>query len=72
LTTVVPGLYPGRTEHIHVKAQAPSGPMLTTQLYFPGVQENARDGFFDAKLLLGVSNASNGLSATFNFVLITN
>lgn len=23
LTTIVPGLYPGRTRHIHVKAQAP-------------------------------------------------
>lgn len=35
LTTVVPGLYPGRTRHIHVKVEAPNGPMLTTQLYFP-------------------------------------
>jgi hypothetical protein len=23
LTTIVPGIYPGRTEHIHVKVQAP-------------------------------------------------
>ncbi len=35
LTTIVPGLYPGRTRHIHVKAQAPGGRILTTQLYFP-------------------------------------
>ena len=27
LTTIVPGLYTGRTEHIHVKVQAPNGPM---------------------------------------------
>ena len=40
LVTVVPGLYPGRTEHIHVKVQAPNGPLLTTQLFFPGVQSN--------------------------------
>src|SRR5439155_1166960 len=36
LTTVIPGLYPGRTRHIHVKVQAPNGPVLTTQLFFPG------------------------------------
>ena len=35
LQTIVPGLYPGRTRHIHVKVQAPNGPILTTQLYFP-------------------------------------
>ncbi len=29
LVTVVPGLYPGRTEHIHFKVQAPNGPILT-------------------------------------------
>ena len=34
LETVVPGLYPGRTRHIHVKVQAPSEPVLTTQLFF--------------------------------------
>ena len=32
LETVIPGLYPGRTRHIHVKVQAPNGPILTTQL----------------------------------------
>ncbi|WP_442811574.1 dioxygenase [Streptosporangium sp. NBC_01755] len=31
LTTIVPGLYPGRTRHIHVKVQAPNRPVLTTQ-----------------------------------------
>ncbi len=34
--TIVPGLYPGRTRHFHVKVQAPGGNILTTQLYFPG------------------------------------
>jgi protocatechuate 3,4-dioxygenase beta subunit len=33
--TIVPGLYPGRTRHFHVKVQAPGRPVLTTQLYFP-------------------------------------
>ena len=31
LETIVPGEYPGRTQHIHVKVQAPNGPILTTQ-----------------------------------------
>src|SRR5215210_2122187 len=43
LFTVVPGLYPGRTKHIHVKVQAPGKPVLTTQLFFPNVAGNAGD-----------------------------
>lgn len=35
LETIVPGLYPGRTRHFHLKVQAPHQPVLTTQLYFP-------------------------------------
>ena len=37
LETIVPGLYPGRTRHIHVRAQAPHARAITTQLYFPGI-----------------------------------
>jgi protocatechuate 3,4-dioxygenase beta subunit len=69
LTTIVPGLYPGRTEHIHVKAQAPNGPILTTQLFFPGVADNSSDGIFDPKLLMNVNETGSGLEATFNFVV---
>jgi protocatechuate 3,4-dioxygenase beta subunit len=70
LTTIVPGLYTGRTEHIHVKVQAPNGPLLTTQLYFPGVAQNSRDGIFDPSLLMDVTtNADGSQSATFNFVV---
>ena len=32
LETVVPGLYPGRTRHIHVKVQAKGGPVLTKRI----------------------------------------
>src|SRR5438874_6935550 len=72
LTTVVPGLYPGRTEHIHVKVEAPNGPMLTTQLFFPGVAQNVRDGIFDPSLLMNVTDNGDGtLSATNNFVVAT-
>jgi protocatechuate 3,4-dioxygenase beta subunit len=36
LETVIPGLYSSRPiRHIHVKAQAPNGPVLTSQIYFP-------------------------------------
>lgn len=31
LETVIPGIYVGRTNHIHVKVQAPDGTELTTQ-----------------------------------------
>ena len=72
LTTVVPGLYPGRTRHIHVKVQAPNSPMLTTQLYFPGEARNSTDGIFDPSLVLSISDNGDGTqAATFNFVVNT-
>jgi len=69
LTTVVPGIYPGRTEHIHFKVQAPNGPIITSQLFFPGVAQNESDGIFDASLLLPIQETSAGLQAQFNFVV---
>ena len=72
LETVVPGLYPGRTEHIHVKVQATGGPVLTTQLYFPDQAANQTDSIFDTSLVLPVQAASDGLTATFNFVVNPN
>jgi protocatechuate 3,4-dioxygenase beta subunit len=69
LRTIVPGLYPGRTRHIHVKVQRPHGRILTTQLYFPGEPRNRADGIFDASLLMDVRRAGNGRRARFRFVL---
>ncbi|MGV9287991.1 dioxygenase family protein [Streptomyces sp. NPDC003719] len=69
LRTIVPGLYPGRTRHIHVKAQAPGEPVLTTQLYFPGEPRNNTDTIFDPALLMNVRDAGGGKEATFDFVL---
>ena len=69
LETAVPGLYPGRTRHLHVKVQAPNQPILTTQLYFPGEPSNATDGLFNPHLLMTVQDTSNGKAAVFNFVL---
>ncbi|HLO15132.1 MAG TPA: hypothetical protein VK206_09905 [Anaerolineales bacterium] len=69
LTTVVPGLYLGRTEHIHVKVQAPNGKLITTQLFFPGVTQNDSDGIFNQSLLLNIQESSDGLQGQFNFVV---
>jgi len=69
LETVVPGLYPGRTRHIHVKVQASNQPILTTQLYFPNEPRNAQDGIFHPSLVMAVQEDATGMSATFNFVL---
>jgi protocatechuate 3,4-dioxygenase beta subunit len=69
LETILPGEYPGRTEHIHVKVQAPNGPILTTQLYFPGVAANDRDSIFDPALLADVQDTPDGKVATFDFVV---
>lgn len=54
LETIKPGIYTGRTRHIHVKVQAPNGPILTTQLYFPNEPENARDGIFNDALVMEI------------------
>jgi protocatechuate 3,4-dioxygenase beta subunit len=69
LRTIVPGLYPGRTRHIHVKVQRPHGKILTTQLYFPGEPRNRTDGIFDSSLLMDIRRAGSGRRARFRFVL---
>jgi protocatechuate 3,4-dioxygenase beta subunit len=71
LETVVPGLYSGRTRHLHVKVQARGGRILTTQLYFPNEPGNARDGIFSPKLLMSVAGAGDAQHGQFNFVLRT-
>ena len=69
LMTVVPGLYPGRTRHFHVKVQAPHQPVLTTQLYFPGEPRNRRDYLFRPELLMAVKGGAGGKQARFHFML---
>jgi protocatechuate 3,4-dioxygenase beta subunit len=69
LETIVPGLYPGRTRHIHVKVQAPDRPVLTTQLYFPGEADNARDRIFDRELVMEMEEANDRRAGLFDFVL---
>ncbi|WP_443217747.1 dioxygenase family protein [Saccharothrix sp. CCNWYY140] len=69
LQTIVPGLYPGRTRHIHVKVQAPGRPVLTTQLYFPNEPRNNTDTIFDPRLLMTVRNVGTGREGLYDFVL---
>jgi protocatechuate 3,4-dioxygenase beta subunit len=69
LTTVVPGLYPGRTEHIHVKVQAPNGQTITSQLFFPGITQNNEDGIYNAGLLLSLTETADGLQGQYNFIV---
>ena len=69
LETIVPGLYPGRTRHFHVRVQAPKGRILTTQLYFPGEQRNRRDYLFRPELLMETEDGGPGRLARFHFML---
>jgi len=69
LETIVPGLYPGRTRHIHVKVQAPNRPAFTTQVYFPGEAQNEDDFLFRADLLMKIRNAGGARDGRFDFVL---
>ena len=70
LSTVVPGLYPGRTEHVHVKIRTKSGSALTTQLFFPGAAANDEDGIYVASMLVKrFRKAGSGYRGSFTFVL---
>ncbi len=70
LQSVVPGVYPGRTRHIHVKVQAPRRTVLTTQLFFPGVSGNRADRIFTPECLVAGWRVVDGRRvARFDFVL---
>ncbi len=73
--TIRPGLYPGRTRHIHLRAAHPGGE-LTTQVYFPDEPRNEADMLLRrlapaqrAMLVARVSPADGGLRAAFDIVL---
>ena len=67
--TIVPGKYPGRTRHYHIKVQAPGQSILTTQLYFPGEPGNEADSIFNPALLLDVPLGRGPNMARYDFVL---
>jgi len=77
----VPGLYTGRTRHIHMKVKVAGRQDLTTQVYFDGEPQNSSDG-----VLQGIQNPQarssvivpfspiegstvNALAGVFNVVL---
>ncbi len=72
LETIMPGVYTGRTRHIHVRVQRPGGAILTTQLYFPGEPGNVRDGIYQPELELTMSPdmPDGGRIGSFDFVLV--
>ncbi|MEL7477243.1 MAG: hypothetical protein AAGJ55_13595, partial [Cyanobacteria bacterium J06555_12] len=81
LETIIPGEYPGRTRHLHVKIQVPEQPFFTTQLFFPADPLNGGDRFFQPDLTMSVAaseswaisdqtdSAHTPQQASFNFVL---
>jgi protocatechuate 3,4-dioxygenase beta subunit len=69
LRSIVPGIYPGRARHIHVKVQPSGGRLLTTQLYFPGEAKNRSDGLFRKELLMRTAKNAGWLAGRFDFVV---
>jgi protocatechuate 3,4-dioxygenase beta subunit len=52
IETVIPGEYPGRTPHIHVKVfDAQGRELLTTQIYLRGVSDQTPDAIYNPNLL---------------------
>lgn len=68
LQTILPGLYAGRTRHIHVRVQPAGGTILTTQLYFPDEPANDADFLFNRALLLTLTPGAAPLEASFDFI----
>ena len=82
LRTIVPGHYLKRAPHIHAKVEAPNGPVLDTELFFPATLHaygmrigrlNARDPTYrQTKGLLALrvtGHNRTGYTARFNFVI---
>jgi protocatechuate 3,4-dioxygenase beta subunit len=69
LETIVPGSYPGRTKHIHVKLRPPGGRVLTTQLYFPDEPRNLRDAIYSPALQMSLAHGKDAAQGRFHFML---
>jgi hypothetical protein len=71
LRTVMPGEYPGRTSHIHVKVgKQADGVITTSQLYFPGRKQNAEDRIFSKSMVIMLDKSMDGGNVGyFNFRL---
>jgi protocatechuate 3,4-dioxygenase beta subunit len=68
LETVIPGLYPGRTEHIHFKVTV-NGQTYTSQLFFPGVSQNEADSIYSTQMLIKLNTSTSPATGTFTFVV---
>jgi protocatechuate 3,4-dioxygenase beta subunit len=68
LETVIPGLYPGRTEHIHFKVTV-NGTTYTSQLFFPGVSQNEGDSIYSSRMLVTLNTSTSPVTGTFTFVV---
>jgi protocatechuate 3,4-dioxygenase beta subunit len=68
LETVIPGLYPGRTEHIHFKVTV-NGQTYTSQLFFPGVSQNSSDSIYSEQMLVKLNTTTSPVTGTFTFVV---
>ena len=68
LETVIPGLYPGRTEHIHFKVTV-NGASYTSQLFFPGVSQNEGDSIYSSQMLVKLNTTTSPATGTFTFVV---
>ena len=66
LETIIPGPAGGRPRHLFVKVQAPGGPVLTTQLFFPDDPANTADADFRPELLLTFTDEQ---TVAFDFVI---
>ncbi|MEO6064096.1 MAG: intradiol ring-cleavage dioxygenase [Thermoflexales bacterium] len=70
IETILPGLYSGRTRHIHVKITIPGGPTVTSQVYFPDESANKTDGIFDGAMLAKMSDGTGGAKmAMIDFIV---
>jgi protocatechuate 3,4-dioxygenase beta subunit len=72
LETVVPADYPARTQHIHVKVQAPGGQVITSQLFFPGSPRNSTDNIYTPATQVTIEDRGDYQIAYYNFVLSSN
>ena len=70
IETIRPGHYTGRTPHIHVRVQGEGTPLLTTQVFFPDMEdENAGDWIFRDDLVMSLDRAEGAWCGRFDFVL---
>ena len=70
IETIRPGHYTGRTPHIHVRVQGEATPLLTTQVFFPDMEdEKAGDWIFRDDLAMSLERGADEWRGRFDFVL---